>query len=95
VIILRFLLSTNHTMEIQRMKLKLALVGLIASLALPASAQISAGTWYVVQDTSTKKCEVTSLKPTVGGTTKAVGNGTYSSKAEAQSAMSKIPECSK
>ena len=77
------------------MKLKLALASLIASFALPAFAQIAAGTWYVVQDTSTKKCEVTSIKAVPGGTTKAVGKDTYSSKEEAQSAMSKIPECSK
>jgi hypothetical protein len=77
------------------MKFKLALASLIASFALPAFAQISTGTWYVVQDNSTKKCEVTSIKAVPGGTTKAVGNATYSSKAEAQSAMSKIPECSK
>ena len=75
------------------MKLKLALASLVALFALPAFAQISAGTWYVVQNTSTKKCEVTSIKAVPGGTTKAVG--TYSSKAEAQSAMDKFPECSK
>lgn len=50
------------------MKLKLALASLIAStLALPALAQMSpsttgsAGTWYIVQDPSTKRCEITSL----------------------------------
>jgi hypothetical protein len=91
------------------MKLKLALAGLITStLALPALAQMSpgaspsspsttgsAGTWYVVQDNSTMKCEVTSLKPTVGGTTKAVGRSSYTSKTEAESELSKIPDCSK
>jgi hypothetical protein len=60
------------------MKLKLALASLIALFALPAFAQISTGTWYVVQDTSTKKCEVTSIKAVPGGTTKAVGKDTYS-----------------
>jgi hypothetical protein len=77
------------------MKLKLALASLVASFALPAFAQISAGTWYIVQNTSTKKCEVTSIKAVPGGKTRAVGKDTYSSKAEAQSAMSKTPECSK
>jgi hypothetical protein len=76
-------------------KLKLALASLVASFALPAFAQISAGTWYVVQNTSTKKCEVTSIKAVPGGTTKAVGKDTYSSKEKAQNAMGKIPECSK
>jgi hypothetical protein len=77
------------------MKLKLALASLVASFALPAFAQISAGTWYIVQNTSTKKCEVTSIKAVPGGKTRAVGKDTYSSKAEAQSAMGKTPECSK
>jgi hypothetical protein len=77
------------------MKLKLALASLVASFALPAFAQISAGTWYIVQNTSTKKCEVTSIKAVPGGKTRAVGKDTYSSKTEAQSAMDKIPECSK
>jgi hypothetical protein len=90
------------------MKLKLILASLVAStLAVPTLAQTpgtspsspstfgGAGTWYVVQDTSTKKCEVTSIKAVPGGKTRAVGKDTYSSKTEAQSAMDKIPECSK
>jgi hypothetical protein len=94
LVIIRFLISTNNQVEIS-MKLKLILASLVSSFALPAFAQISAGTWYVVQDTSTKKCEVTSIKAVPGGTTKAVGKDTYSSKAEAKNAMDKIPECSK
>ena len=91
------------------MKLKLALAGLIAStLAFPALAQMSPGAsqsspsntgsaaaWYVVQDTSTETCEVTSLKPTTRGKTKAVGKNSYISRTEAESDLSKIPECSK
>jgi hypothetical protein len=90
------------------MKLKLVLAGLIAStLGLPALAQMpgsspgypstfgGAGTWYVVQDTSTKKCEVTSIKAVPGGTTKAVGKKSYNSKSEAETDLGKIPECSK
>jgi hypothetical protein len=77
------------------MKLKLALASLVASFALPAFAQISAGTWYIVQNTSTKKCEVTSIKAVPGGKTRAVGKDTYSSKAEAEADLGKIPECSK
>jgi hypothetical protein len=92
------------------MKLKFVLAGLIAStLAFPAIAQMSpstspgsssttgstSGTWYVVQDNPTMKCEVTSLKPTPGGTTKAVGKSSYTSKTEAEAELSKIPDCSK
>jgi hypothetical protein len=91
------------------MKLKLAAASLIAStLGLPALAQMSpgaspsspstfgsGGTWYVVQDNSTKKCEVTSIKAVPGGTTKAVGKRSYTSKTEAEAELSNIPECSK
>lgn len=82
-----------------------------STLALPALAQMSpstspkspsttgstgsAGTWYVVQDNSTMKCEVTSLKPVAGGTTKAVGRSSYTSKTEAEAELSTIPDCSK
>lgn len=91
------------------MKLELAMASLIVStLALPALAQMSpgaspsspgtttpAGTWYIVQDTSTERCEVTSLKPKTRGKTKAVGKSSYTSRTEAESDLSKIPECSK
>ena len=90
------------------MKLKVILAGLIAStLAVPALAQTpgsspsspstfgGAGTWYVVQDNSTMKCEVTSIKAVPGGTTKAVGKKSYNSKSEAETDLSKIPDCSK
>jgi hypothetical protein len=91
------------------MKLKLALASLIvATLALPALAQMSPGaspsspstaiparTWYIVQDTSTERCEVTSLKPKTRGKTKAVGKSSYSSRTDAESDLSKIPDCSK
>lgn len=91
------------------MKLKLALASLIAStLALPALAQMSpstspkspsttglAGTWYIVQDPSTERCEITSLKPKTRRKTKAVGRSPYTSRTEAESDLSKIPDCSK
>lgn len=91
------------------MKLKPALASLIVStLALPALAQMSPGalpsspsttipisTWYIVQDTSTERCEVTSLKPKTRGKTRAVGKSSYASRTEVESDLSKIPECSK
>ncbi|MCP1999109.1 hypothetical protein [Nitrobacter winogradskyi] len=92
------------------MKLKLALASLIAStLAVPALAQTSpdaspsspgtttgsASAWYILQDTSTETCVVTSLKPTTRGKTKAVGKSSYPSRAEAENDLSKIPECSR
>jgi hypothetical protein len=88
---------------------KLALASLIVTaLVLPAIAQISPGTspsspstpssadtYYIVQDTSTERCTVTILKPKTRGKTKAVGKSSYTSRTEAESDMTKIPECSK
>jgi hypothetical protein len=91
------------------MKLKLAVATLIPATlastalaqtstgALPSSSSITppAGTWYIVQETSTERCEVTSLKPKTKGKTKAIGKTSYASRTEAESDLSKIPECSK
>jgi len=91
------------------MKLKLAVASLIvATSASTALAQTSpgtlpsssskitpAGTWYIVQETSTERCEVTSLKPKTRGKTKAVGKRSYASRTEAETDLKQIPECSK
>jgi hypothetical protein len=63
---------------------------LLASLATPALAQSS---FYVVQDTSTKKCTVVSQKPTVSTMT-VVGDGkVYTSQTEAETAMKSVTVC--
>jgi hypothetical protein len=77
------------------MKFKLALASLIASFALPAFARISAGTPGTLCKTLQRRGARSQQKGGARRTTKAVGKDTYSSKAEAQSAMGKIPECSK
>jgi hypothetical protein len=63
---------------------------LLACLATPALAQSS---FYVVQDTATKKCTVVSQKPTTTTTT-VVGDGkVYTTQTEAETAMKSVTVC--
>ena len=70
---------------------------LAASLAVAfagsASAQMAATEYYVVQDTSTKKCTIVDKKPTTS-TTVVVGDGVFKSKTEAETGMKSIKVCS-
>jgi hypothetical protein len=62
---------------------------LLASFATP----VLADSFYVVQDSATKKCTVVSQKPTVSTTT-VVGDGkVYTSQTEAENAMKTVTIC--
>lgn len=62
---------------------------LLACLVTPAFAQ----SFYVVQDTATKKCTVVSQKPTTTTTT-VVGDGkVFTSQTEAETAMKSVTVC--
>ena len=65
-----------------------ALGVVLSALALPAMA----ADFYVVQDASTKRCTIVEQKPTTS-TTVVVGNGTYTSRTEAESAMKSQTVC--
>lgn len=68
---------------------------LISAFATPALAasEHAATEHYVVMNTATKKCEVTSKKPD-GTTMTQVGTMTYKTKKEAHDAMKAAAECS-
>lgn len=74
------------------MKLNLALAGaFVAGLALPALAQTS---FYVVQDTKTKRCEIVDQKPVAKEVTVVGGDGVvYHSRVEAENAMKTVKVC--
>lgn len=64
---------------------------LVATFIVPTIAQ--ADEYYVVRDTTTKKCTVVNKKPTVKTTT-VVGDGTvYKTKTEAEGAMKTVKVC--
>jgi hypothetical protein len=72
------------------MKLKLALAGLLlAGSVLPALAQTS---FYIVQDPSTKHCQVVSQKP-VTKDVMIVGADGYATETAAQTAMKTVKVC--
>jgi Flp pilus assembly protein TadB len=61
----------------------------VVAFATPALA----AEFYVVQDSSTKRCQIVEQKPT-GSTTVVVGDGkVFSSRTEAQTALSSIEVC--
>lgn len=72
------------------MALKHVLAGLaLTALVTPAVA----AEFYVVQDTSSKRCTIVEQKPTTT-TTVVVGNGTYTSRTEAETALKSVEVCS-
>ena len=58
-----------------------------------AYAQMATTEYYVVQDTSTKKCTIVDKKPTTS-TTVVVGDGVFKTKTEAETGMKSIKVCS-
>ncbi|WP_424631985.1 hypothetical protein [Bradyrhizobium sp. SYSU BS000235] len=65
--------------------------GAIASLIV-GSAIAQATEFYVVQDSSTKRCTIVDKKPTTT-TTVVVGNGVYKTRTEAETAMKTVKVC--
>ena len=68
------------------------LAGALA-VALTGSAYAQTTEFYVVQDTSTKKCTIVDKKPTTT-TTVVVGDGVFKTKTEAETGMKSIKVCS-
>ena len=70
---------------------RLIMAAAIVALAGPALAQSS---FYVVQDTATKKCTIVSEKPTTTTTTVVSPAGvTYTTRSEAEAGMKTVKIC--
>jgi hypothetical protein len=66
---------------------------LIGSILLTAFATPAlADDFYIVQDSTTKRCHIVEQSPTTTTTT-IVGDGTYTSRVEAESAMKTVKVC--
>jgi hypothetical protein len=65
----------------------IAIAGLVAGAAFAQAAE-----FYVVQDSSTKRCTIVDKKPTAT-TTVVVGNGVYKTRTEAETAMKTVKVC--
>jgi hypothetical protein len=69
---------------------KLIVCSALVAFALSTQAA-SAAEFYIVRDTTTKKCTVVDTKPTT--TTTVVGDGVYKTKVEAESAIKTTKIC--
>lgn len=70
---------------------KFAIAATLAVFATPVLAQSS---FYIVQDTATKKCTITSERPTVNTQTVVSPSGTvYKTRAEAETGMKTVKVC--
>jgi hypothetical protein len=73
------------------MKRVLVTAALVASFAAPALAQSE---FYIVQDTTTKKCPIVDKQPTVSTQTVVTPAGTvYKTRAEAETGMKSVKVC--
>jgi hypothetical protein len=71
------------------MRTKLAIAAFsLAALATPALAE----SFFIVQDPTSHHCTIVDQKPTTTTTT-VVGNGTYTSRTEAETAMKSVQVC--
>ena len=77
------------------MRLNMALAGaLIVGLALPAAAQTTTSSYYVVQDVKTKKCTIMDKKPNTTEYTTIGDDGVvYKTRVEAETAMKTVKVC--
>jgi hypothetical protein len=77
------------------MKFNIALAGvLVAGFVLPAAAQTTTTSYYVVQDLKTKKCAIVDKKPVATEYTVVGDNGvTYKTRTEAETAMKTVKVC--
>lgn len=70
-----------------------ATAAIAMSFATGALAQATVQTeYFVVQDSSTKKCTIVDKKPTTTTTT-VVGDGVYKTRTEAETAMKTVKVC--
>jgi hypothetical protein len=81
------LLSTATEEDFMRIKFLVAAAGLVA-FATPSLA----AEFYIVQDSSTKRCSIVEQRPTTTTTT-VVGGKTYTTRTEAEGAMKTVKVC--
>jgi hypothetical protein len=71
---------------------KFLMIGALAFAATSVAETAMAAEYYVVRDTTTKKCTVVDTKPT-STTTTIVDNGIYKTKTEAETGMKTTKVC--
>jgi hypothetical protein len=84
------MMASRH-LEEEIMK-KTLLIGALAFAASTIAQTAMAAEFYVVRDTTTKKCTVVDTKPTTSTVT-IVDNGTFKTKTEAETGMKTMKVC--
>jgi hypothetical protein len=69
-----------------------AVFAVFATTSVFAQPAVLGTEYYVVRDATTKKCTIVDKKPTIITTT-IVDNGTFKTRAEAETGMKTIKEC--
>jgi hypothetical protein len=82
-------LGINLAKEARRMRTKLFAGAILLAFVTPASAQ----TFYIVQDTGTKRCTIVEQRPTVQTSVVVGGDRVYTTRAEAETAMRTVEVC--
>jgi len=68
------------------------MIGALAFAAATVAETASAAEFYVVRDSTTKKCTIVDTKPTTTTTT-VVDNGTFKTRTEAETGMKTMKVC--
>ena len=71
---------------------KFLMIGALAFAAATVAETAMAAEFYVVRDSTTKKCTVVETKPTTTTTT-IIDNGVYKTKTEAETGMKTMKVC--
>jgi len=71
---------------------KILMIGALAFAAATVAETASAAEFYVVRDSTTKKCTIVDTKPTTTTTT-VVDNGTFKTRTEAETGMKTMKVC--
>ena len=71
---------------------KFLMIGAVAFAATTVAQSAMAAEFYVVRDSTTKKCTIVDAKPTTTTTT-VVDNGTFKTKTEAETGMKTMKVC--
>jgi hypothetical protein len=71
---------------------KILMISALAFAAATVAETASAAEFYVVRDSSTKKCTIVDTKP-MTTTTTVVDNGTFKTKTEAETGMKTMKVC--
>ena len=66
---------------------------ILAGVALAAFATPAMADFYVVQDTSSKRCTIVEQKPTTSTTVVVGGGQVYTSRTEAETALKSVEVC--